>query len=88
MHACLRGKERLVQLLIDNGADIVAMDVVSHKHHTPTNTCTLCFCLSLTQKGESCLNFTETLRNRVILESILKECRKQGISVDVESLVN
>ena len=40
-----------------------------------------------TQKGESYLNYTETLRNRVILGSILKEYKKQGVSVDVESLV-
>ena len=40
-----------------------------------------------TQKGESCLNYTETLRNRVILGSILEEYKKQGVSVDVESLV-
>ena len=34
------------------------------------------------------MNYIETLRNQYILECILKEYRKLGASVDVESKVN
>ncbi|CAI8013703.1 Probable protein S-acyltransferase 23 [Geodia barretti] len=65
MLACIRGKEKIVNLLIDYGADVQAVDV----------------------RGEACLNYTETLRNRAILEHILREYQKLRVSVDVESLV-
>ena len=41
MYACLRGKERIVQLLVRHGADVLAMDRVTHTHihaHTHTHT--------------------------------------------------
>jgi ankyrin repeat protein len=65
MLACLKGKDKVVKLLIVSGADVQVKD----------------------KKGETCLNYTETLRNRVVLELILKEYQKLGVSVDVESLV-
>ncbi|CAI8019243.1 Receptor-type tyrosine-protein phosphatase alpha [Geodia barretti] len=63
MLACLKMKEKIVQLLIDHGADVQVKD----------------------KRGEACLNYIETLRNQYILECILKEYRKLGASVDVES---
>ena len=92
MHACVRGREVIVNLMIDHGADPQAMDKV----HTQTNT--ICCCISSPfvwmcvflpfQRGETCLNFQETLRNQTILKRILKEYQKHQVSVDVESLVN
>jgi ankyrin repeat protein len=41
---------------------------------------------AMDKRGEACLNYTETLRNRTILERILKEYRRLDASVDVESL--
>jgi ankyrin repeat protein len=64
MHACRKGQDTLVQLLIDKGADPQVMD----------------------KRGDACLHFPETLRNRTILECILKEYQRLGVSVDVESL--
>ena len=83
MLACIRGKEKMVNLLIDHGADVQAVDAVTifpaWLHY--------CWFIHWTQRGEACLNYTETLRNRVILERILREYQKLEISVDVESLV-
>ena len=88
MHACLRGKEKIVTLLIEHGADVLAIDKVTDLQYM-----LLCAHLALYhcyswQKGESCLNFDGTLRNLVILEMVLKEYRAHGASVDVESFVS
>ena len=89
MHACLRGKEAVVQLLIDKGADPQVMDQVPSAYYRITS---YEYFLSnhflSIQKGDACLHFLETLRNQTILECILKEYQRDGVTVDVESLVN
>ena len=82
MLACLKMKEQVVQLLINHGADVQAKDKVEvYTYIVITINKTI-------QKGEACLNYTETLQNRAILDLIVKEYWKLGASVDIESKVS
>ena len=88
MYACLRGKEKIVRLLIEHGADVLAMDMVTDLQYMLLRAHLALYYHYSCQKGESCLNFDGTLRNLVILEMVLKEYRAHGTSVDVGSFVS
>ena len=84
MYACIRGKEKVVRMLIDHGADPEVLDKVHSLLQLPTD---LYACVQSNKRGDGCLHYPETLRNKAILECLLSKYKQLHISVDLGSQV-